>query len=122
MIQKESKVRIVDNTGWREWKILQVLKGSNPRFATVWDKVVLSIRSAAPKGQVKKWEVTWWVVVRTVKEVKRKDWSYIRFWDNAVALISKDWKAKWKRVFGPVAKELREKWYKDIASLSEEVI
>ena len=122
MLQNESKVKIVDNTGWRTGKVIRILKGSFPRFATIWDKVVIAINSASPDGQVSKWDVSWGVVVRTVKEVRRKDWSYIRFWDNAVALINKEWWARWKRIFWPVAKELREKWYRSLASMAEEVI
>ncbi len=122
MIQNESKVNIVDNTWGRSAKVVRILKWSFPRFATVWDKVVVALKSASPDWQVSKWDVSWAVVVRTVKEVRRKDWSYIRFGDNAVALINKDGWARWKRIFGPVAKELREKWYRPIANMAEEVI
>ena len=123
MIQNESAVRIVDNTWAKTWKVIRVLKWSFPTYATVWDKVVIAVKSAVPGWQVSKWDVVRAVVVRTRKEIKRPDWSYIRFEDNAVALISKEWwDPRWKRIFWPVAKELRTKGFKSIANMAEEII
>lgn len=122
MIQNESKVKIIDNTWAKTWKVIRILKWSFTNFATVWDKVVIAVKTASPSWQVWKWEVSRAVVVRTRKEIRRPDWTYIRFEDNAVALIDKDWNPKWKRIFWPVAKELRLKWFRPVANIAEEVI
>ncbi len=122
MIQNESKVKIIDNTWAKSWKVVRVLKWSFWWFAKIWDKVVVAVKSAAPNWQVSKGEVSWAVVVRTRKETRRSDWSYIRFEDNAVALIDKEWSPRWKRIFWPVAKELRSKWFRPVANIAEEVI
>lgn len=122
MLQNESSVKIIDNTGAKEWKIVRILKWSNPRFATVWDRVVVAIKKATPGWMVSKGDVVWAVIVRTTKEIKRDDGSYIRFEDNAAVVINKELKPRGKRVFWPVVQELRHKWHKDIASLAEEVI
>jgi len=122
MLKTESVVVITDNTGAKKWKIIRILKWSSGKTASIWDKVVLAIKSATPTWSVKKWEVVMGIVVRTRKEYWRKDWSYIRFSDNAVVLLTKN--DKWdiapigKRVFGPVAREIREE-YRVIASMSD---
>lgn len=126
MLQNESVVKIVDNSWAKEGLIIRVLKWWNARFAKIGDKVVVAIKEATPTAQVKKWEVSRALIVRVKKEIKRADWTYIRFWDNAAILVQKDAKEGikplWKRIFGPVAKELREMWYKSIANLSEEIV
>lgn len=122
MIQQESQVKVIDNTWAKSGRVIRVLKWSFPTYATVGDKVVIAIKSAVPGWQASKWEVAHAVVVRTRKEVKRPDGSYIRFGDNAVALVGKDWAPRGKRIFWPVAKELRSKWYKTVANMAEEII
>lgn len=122
MIWNESKVVIADNTGAKVGKIIRVKKWSNARYATVGDVVVLAVKKAIPWSQVEEGDVVWGVVIRTKREIRRKDWTKVRFWDNAVALINKDWEPKWKRIFGPVAREVREKWFRQLANLAEEVI
>lgn len=122
MIQNESKVKIVDNSWAKTWKVIRVLKWPFWWFATVWDKVVIAIKTANPIWQIWKWEVSWAVVVRTRKEIRRDDGTYIRFEDNAVALIDKECSPLWKRIFWPVAKELRSKWFRTVANIAEEVI
>jgi len=121
MLQTESRVKIVDNTWAKTWLIIGLIKW-NASFATVWDKVVIAVKSALPSSTYNKWDVVRAVIVRVAKEIRRKDGSYIRFEDNAVAIIDKEWAAKWKRIFGPVAKELREKGFKNIANMAEEII
>lgn len=122
MIQNESIVSIIDNTGAIKWKVIRVLKGSLGKSASIWDKVVLAVKQSRPGGSVKSWEVVKWLVVRTKKEIRRNDWSYMRFEDNAVVLIKDDLSPMWKRIFWPIAKEVKEKWFPKIAKLSEEVI
>jgi large subunit ribosomal protein L14 len=122
MIQNESKVKIADNTWWKIWKVFRVLNWSKWRFARMWDKVVISIKEASTTWQVSKWDVVRAVVVRARKEMKRNDGTYIRFEDNAVAIIDKEGKPKWKRIFWPVARELREKGFKEVANIAEEII
>lgn len=122
MIQNESLVNIIDNTGALKWKVIRVLKGSFWKSATIWDKVVLAVKQARPNGTVSNWSVVKWVVVRTSKEIRRKDGSFIRFEDNAVVLIKDDGTPIWKRIFGPIAREVREKWFTQVAKLAEEVI
>ena len=122
MIWNESKVIIADNTWAKLGKVIRVKKGSNAKYATVGDVVAIAIKKAIPGGQVEEWDVVWWVVIRTTREIRRKDWTRIRFADNAVALINKDWEPKGKRIFGPVAREVREKGFKQVANLAEEVI
>lgn len=122
MIQNESLVKVVDNTGAITAKVIRVLKWSNARYAYLWDRVVLAVKSARPWEQVKKWDIVKWVLVRSKKETRRKDGSYIRFEDNAVVLINNDWNPRGKRIFWPIAREVREKWYLQIAKLAEEVI
>lgn len=109
MIQNESVVMVADNTGATRAKVIRVLKGSRARFATVGDIVVVAIKSASPTGQIEKASVQWGVVVRVKKELARPDGTYIRFDDNAIAIITKDKDPRGKRIFGPVARELRTK-------------
>lgn len=122
MIQNESVVTIADNTGAKSWLVIRVLKWSRTRFATVWDKVVVAVKSVASTSNLEKWAVMRWVVVRTRKEIKRPDGSYLRFDDNAIALINKSWDPIGKRIFGPVARELRLKWFRAVANMAEEII
>ncbi len=122
MIQNESMVNVIDNTWAITAKVIRVLKWSSARYAVLWDKVVLAVKTARAWEQVKKWEVVKWVLVRSRKETRRKDGSYIRFEDNAVVLINDDGNLRWKRIFGPVAREVKEKGYFQIAKLAEEVI
>lgn len=126
MIQNESKVIITDNSGAKKGKVIRILKGSNAKSATIGDRVVIAIKEASSTSAVEKGWVSWAVIVRTKKEISRPDGTYIRFSDNAVVLVAKDqkWEIKpvGKRVFWPVAKELRDKGFKDIASQAEEVI
>lgn len=126
MLKNESIVVVADNTWAKKAKIIRILKGSTGKTATVGDSVVVAIKSAMPTGSVKKWEVTRAVVVRVKKEIPRKDGTYIRFWDNAVILMTKNdkWEMSpiWKRVFWPVARELRELWYRNITNMAEEVL
>jgi len=126
MLKNESVVVVADNTWAKKAKIIRILKGSAGKTATIWDSVVVAVKSTMPNGSVKKWEVTRAVVVRVKKEVPRSDGTYIRFWDNAVILMTKNDKGEmsptWKRVFWPVARELRELWYRNITNMAEEVL
>ena len=123
MIQTESRVIVADNTGAKTALVIGILKGTGARKAGVWDKVKVAIKSASSSGQVKNAEVHTAIVVRTRKEIRRKDGSYIRFADNAIALIDKNTgNPLGKKIFGPVALEVRSRWYKDIANLADEII
>ena len=122
MIQNESLVTVIDNTGALKAKVIRVLKWHLGKSATVWDKVVLAVKQARPDGSVKSWDVVRWVVVRTKKEIRRKDGSFLKFEDNAVVLIKSDNTPTGKRIFWPVAREVREKGFAQIAKLAEEVI
>ncbi len=122
MIQQESKVIVADNSWAKTAKVIRVLKWSRARFANIWDTVVVAIKTVSPSGQIEKWSVQWWVVVRVKKEIRRNDWTYIRFDDNAIALINKTREPLWKRIFGPVAREVRERWYRQLATMAEEII
>jgi large subunit ribosomal protein L14 len=122
MIQQESIVKVADNSGARKALVIRVLGGSKRRYAGVGDKVVVTIKDAIPTGQVKKGDVVKAVIVRTVKETRRKDGSYIRFDENAVVLITDQNEPRATRIFGPVARELREKRYMKIVSLAPEVL
>ena len=122
MIQQESYLKVADNTGAKEIKTIRVLGGSNRKFGNIGDVVVASVRKAAPGGQVKKGEVVRAVIVRTAKGVRRADGSYVRFDDNAAVLIKEDKNPRGTRIFGPVARELREKDYMKILSLAPEVL
>ena len=122
MIQQESRMTVADNTGAKELLCIRVLGGTGRRYANIGDIVVCSVKKAAPGGMVKKGEVVKAVVVRSVKGIKRADGSYIRFDDNAAVIIKEDKNPKGTRIFGPVARELREKDYLKILSLAPEVL
>ena len=121
MIQQESRLSVADNSGAKEVLCIRVLGGSKKRYATVGDKIVVSIKSALPSGEAKKGTVSKAVIVRTKKEIRRADGSYIRFDDNAVVLLNNVNEVRGTRIFGPVARELREKFMK-IVSLAPEVL
>ena len=122
MIQQESMVRVADNSGAKRALVIRVLGGTRRRYAGLGDVVVIAVKDALPNGTVKKSEVARAVVVRTVKETRRKDGSYIRFDENAVVIIAENGEPRATRIFGPVARELREKKYMKIVSLAPEVI
>ncbi len=122
MIQQESMVKIADNSGARRALVIRVLGGSRRRYARVGDIVVVAIKDALPAGQVKKGDVAKAVVVRTAKETRRRDGSYIRFDDNAAVLIGDNGEPRGTRIFGPVGRELREKRFMKIVSLAPEVL
>jgi large subunit ribosomal protein L14 len=122
MIQQESVVKVADNSGAKRALVIRVLGGTRRRYAGLGDKVIVAVKDALPNGTVKKSDVAKAVVVRTVKETRRKDGSYIRFDENAVVIINDSGDPKATRIFGPVARELREKRYMKIVSLAPEVI
>jgi len=122
MIQQESFLKVADNTGAKEIKCIRVLGGSGRRYAGVGDVIVASVRKAAPASTVKKGEVVRAVIVRTAKDVKRADGTHVRFDENAAVLIREDKNPRGTRIFGPVARELRDKEYMKILSLAPEVI
>ncbi len=122
MIQQETRLKVADNTGAKEVLCIRVLGGSRRRYASVGDMIVVTVKSAIPGGMVKKGETSRAVVVRTRKEVRRSDGSYIRFDDNAAVLLNPQSEPRGTRVFGPVARELRDKKYMKIISLAPEVI
>ena len=122
MIQQESRLKVADNSGAREVLCIRVLGGTAKRYASVGDKIVVTVKDAMPSGGVKKGTVSKAVIVRTKKEVRRPDGSYIRFDDNAVVLLNAAGELRGTRIFGPVARELREKDYMKIISLAPEVI
>lgn len=122
MVQQESRLKVADNTGAKEVLCIRVLGGTRRRYASLGDKIVVTIKSAIPTGSVKKGQVATAVVVRTKKEVRRQDGSYIRFDDNACVLLDTDGQMKGTRVFGPVARELRDKQFMKIVSLAPEVL
>jgi large subunit ribosomal protein L14 len=122
MIQQESILRIADNTGAKTALCIRVLGGSRRRYAGVGDVIVATVKDAIPNGGVKKGEVVKAVVVRTAKETRRKDGTYIRFDDNAAVIINQQGEPRGTRIFGPVGRELREKRYMKIVSLAPEVL
>ena len=122
MLQQESMVRVADNSGAKRALVIRVLGGSKRRYAGLGDQVIVAVKDALPNGTVKKSDVARAVVVRTVKETRRKDGSYIRFDENAVVIITEQGEPRATRIFGPVARELREKKYMKIVSLAPEVI
>jgi len=121
MVQQESRLAVADNSGAKEVLCIRVLGGTGRRYASIGDKIVVSVKSAMPGSEAKKGMVTRAVVVRTKKEVRRKDGSYIRFDDNAVVLLNAADEIRGTRIFGPVARELRENYMK-IISLAPEVL
>ena len=123
MLQQESRLTVADNTGAKEALVIRVLGGTKKRYASVGDKIVVAVKQATPNGTAKKGQVSKAVVIRTKKEVRRKDGSYIRFDDNACVLLdSASGEMRGTRVFGPVARELREKQFMKIVSLAPEVL
>ena len=122
MVQQESRLKVADNSGAREVLCIRVLGGTKKRYASLGDKIVVTIKNALPSGNVKKGSISNAVVVRTKKEVRRKDGSYIRFEDNAAVLLNENDEPRGTRVFGPVARELRKKKFMKIISLAPEVL
>lgn len=122
MIQQESRLSVADNSGAREVLVIRVLGGTKRRYASIGDKVVVTVKSSIPSGNMKKGTVTKAVIVRTKKEIRRKDGSYIRFEDNAAVLLNNNNEPRGTRIFGPVARELREKQFMKIISLAPEVL
>ena len=122
MIQQESVVKVADNSGAKTALVIRVLGGTRRRYAALGDVVIVAVKNALPNGTVKKSDVARAVVVRTAKETRRKDGSYIRFDENAVVIINDQGEPRATRIFGPVARELREKKYMKIVSLAPEVL
>ena len=122
MIQNESRLTVADNSGAKEVLVIRVLGGTRKRYASIGDKVVVTVKHAMPSGNVKKGTVSKAVIVRTKKEISRQDGSYIRFDDNAVVLLNAADEIRGTRIFGPVARELRDKQFMKIISLAPEVL
>ena len=122
MVQQESRLLVADNSGAKEVLVIRVLGGTKRRYASIGDQVVVTVKDATPAGNVKKGQVSRAVVVRTRKEVRRNDGSYIRFDNNAVVLLNDGGEMRGTRIFGPVARELREKQFMKIVSLAPEVL
>jgi large subunit ribosomal protein L14 len=122
MIQQESVVKVADNSGAKKALVIRVLGGTRRRYAGLGDTVVVAVKDALPNGTVKNHEVAKAVIVRTVKETRRKDGSYIRFDENAVVIINDEGEPRGTRIFGPVARELRDKRFMKIVSLAPEVL
>lgn len=122
MIQQESRLSVADNSGAKEVLCIRVLGGTKKRYARIGDKIIVTVKDAIPSGGIKKGTVSKAVIVRTKKEVRRNDGSYIRFDDNAVVLLTATEELRGTRIFGPVARELRDKQYMKIVSLAPEVI
>ena len=122
MIQQESRLKVADNSGAKEVLCIHVLGGTRKRYASIGDKIVVTVKAANPAGNIKKGTVSKAVVVRTKKEVKRRDGSYIRFEDNAAVLLNDSGEPRGTRIFGPVGRELREKEFMKIVSLAPEVL
>ena len=122
MIQQNSYINVADNTGAKRVQCIKILGGSRRRYASVGDVIIVTVKSAVPKGSVKKGEISRAVIVRTHKEIGRQDGTYIRFDDNAVVLIDDQNEPKGTRIFGPVARELRKKRFTRIVSLASEVL
>jgi large subunit ribosomal protein L14 len=122
MLQSESRLKVADNSGAKEVLIIKVLGGTRKRYASIGDKVVVTVKDAIPSGNIKKGTVSKAVIVRTKKEIRRNDGSYIRFDDNAAVLLTNTDELRGTRIFGPVARELRDKQYMKIISLAPEVL
>ncbi len=122
MIQQESRLTVADNSGAKEVLCIRVLGGTRKKYASIGDKIVVTVKNALPSGNIKKGTVAKAVVVRTTKEIRRNDGSYIRFDDNAVVLLNNAGEMTGTRIFGPVARELREMQYMKIVSLAPEVL
>jgi len=121
MIQQETRLAVADNSGAKEVLCIRVLGGTRKRYATIGDKIVVAVKSAIPGGEIKKGSVSKAVVVRTKKEIRRADGSYIRFDDNAVVLLNQAGEIRGTRIFGPVARELRDKYMRIISLAPEEL-
>lgn len=122
MVQQESRLKVADNSGAKEVLVIRVLGGSGKRYASIGDKIVVAVKTATPNGNVKKGSVAKAVVVRTKKEIRRPDGSYIRFDDNAAVILNEAGEMRGTRIFGPVARELRDKQFMKIVSLAPEVL
>ncbi|MGB1039377.1 MAG: 50S ribosomal protein L14 [Flavobacteriales bacterium] len=122
MVQQESRLKVADNSGAKEVLVIRVLGGSGKRYASIGDKIVVAVKAATPNGGVKKGSVSKAVVVRTKKEIRRPDGSYIRFDDNAAVMLNEGGEMRGTRIFGPVARELRDKQFMKIVSLAPEVL
>ena len=122
MIQAESRLSVADNSGAKEVLCIRVLGGTKRRYASLGDKIVVTVKSAIPAGNVKKGQVAKAVIVRVKKEIRRADGSYVRFDDNAVVLLNEAGEMRGTRIFGPVARELRDKQYMKVVSLAPEVL
>ena len=122
MIQQESRLKVADNSGAKEVLCIKVLGGSKRRYASIGDTIVVTVKNAIPSGGIKKGTVTKAVVVRTTKEIRRQDGSYIRFDDNACVLLNPTGEMRGTRIFGPVCRELRDKQFMKIVSLAPEVL
>lgn len=122
MVQQESRLKVADNSGAKEVLCIRVLGGTGKRYATIGDQIVVTVKNALPSGNIKKGTVIKAVVVRTKKEIRRQDGSYIRFDDNAVVLLNNSGEMIGTRIFGPVARELRDKKFMKIVSLAPEVL
>ncbi len=122
MVQQESRLGVADNSGAKEVLCIRVLGGTKRRYASIGDKIIVTVKSAIPSGNIKKGAVATAVVVRTCKEIRRNDGSYIRFDDNAVVLLNQAGEMMGTRIFGPVARELRDKQFMKIVSLAPEVL
>jgi large subunit ribosomal protein L14 len=122
MVQQESRLRVADNTGAKEVLTIRVLGGTKRRYASIGDKIVVTVKESTPNGSVKKGQVSTAVVVRTKKEIRRPDGSYIRFDENACVLLDAQGEMRGTRVFGPVARELRDRKFMKIISLAPEVL
>lgn len=122
MVQNESRLKVADNSGAKEVLVIKILGGTKRRYASVGDKVVVTVKDAVPSGNIKKGTVSKAIIVRTKKEIRRNDGSYIRFDDNAVVLLNNAGELRGTRIFGPVARELRDKQFMKIISLAPEVL
>lgn len=122
MLQQESILKVADNTGAREVLLIRVLGGGKKRYATVGDRIVVTVKEAIPSGNIKKGEISKAVVVRTINKIHRKDGSYLSFDDNACVLINTSGEVKGTRIFGPIPRELRDRQYMKIISLASEVL
>ena len=122
MVQQESRLKVADNSGAKEVLVIRVLGGSGRRYASIGDKIVVAVKAATPNGSIKKGSVSKAVVVRTRKEIRRPDGSYIRFDDNAAVMLNEGGEMRGTRIFGPVARELRDKQFMKIVSLAPEVL
>ncbi len=122
MVQQESRLKVADNSGAKEVLVIRVLGGSGKRYASIGDKIVVAVKAATPNGGVKKGSVSKAVVVRTKKEIRRPDGSYIRFDDNAAVMLNEAGEMRGTRIFGPVARELRDNQFMKIVSLAPEVL